>query len=94
MQDSGLLQEVIDKTGYLRVLKEENSLESLARAENVQEMVNVTREFDEQIGGGLAQFLEQKLGRPVQLRTVDTWEGLAKSLANGETVTVTEFTIE
>jgi phosphonate transport system substrate-binding protein len=33
----------------------------------------------------LAAYLEQALGRPVQLRTVDTWEGLAKSLANGET---------
>lgn len=33
----------------------------------------------------LAQHLAAKLGRPVELRTVDTWEGLAKSLANGET---------
>lgn len=33
----------------------------------------------------LAQYLSKKLGREVQLRTVDTWEGLAKSLANGET---------
>lgn len=33
----------------------------------------------------LAQHLAKALGRPVQLRTVDTWEGLAKSLANGET---------
>jgi phosphonate transport system substrate-binding protein len=33
----------------------------------------------------LANYLAAKLGRPVQLRTVDTWEGLAKSLANGET---------
>jgi phosphonate transport system substrate-binding protein len=33
----------------------------------------------------LAQYLSQKLGRAVELRTVDTWEGLAKSLANGET---------
>jgi phosphonate transport system substrate-binding protein len=33
----------------------------------------------------LAQYLAQKLGRAVELRTVDTWEGLAKSLANGET---------
>jgi phosphonate transport system substrate-binding protein len=33
----------------------------------------------------LAQYLAQKLGRQVELRTVDTWEGLAKSLANGET---------
>ena len=33
----------------------------------------------------LAQYLEAQLGRKVELRTVDSWEGLAKSLANGET---------
>jgi phosphonate transport system substrate-binding protein len=33
----------------------------------------------------LAEHLARALGRPVELRTVDTWEGLAKSLANGET---------
>ena len=33
----------------------------------------------------LAEHLARRLGRPVRLRTVDTWEGLAKSLANGET---------
>jgi phosphonate transport system substrate-binding protein len=33
----------------------------------------------------LAAYLSKKLGRKVQLRTVDSWEGLAKSLANGET---------
>lgn len=33
----------------------------------------------------LAEYLSRQLGRPVELRTVDTWEGLAKSLANGET---------
>ena len=33
----------------------------------------------------IAAYLAAKLGRPVELRTVDTWEGLAKSLANGET---------
>ena len=33
----------------------------------------------------LAQHLARRLGRPVELRTVDSWEGLAKSLANGET---------
>jgi len=33
----------------------------------------------------LATHLAQRLGRPVELRTVDSWEGLAKSLANGET---------
>lgn len=33
----------------------------------------------------LAEHLAARLGRPVQLRTVDTWEGLAKSLASGDT---------
>lgn len=33
----------------------------------------------------LAEHLTQRLGRPVQLRTVDSWEGLARSLASGET---------
>jgi len=33
----------------------------------------------------LATYLSERLQRPVKLRTVDTWEGLAKSLANGET---------
>lgn len=33
----------------------------------------------------LAAYLATRLNRPVELRTVDSWEGLAKSLANGET---------
>lgn len=33
----------------------------------------------------IAEYLAKRLARPVQLRTVDTWEGLAKSLATGET---------
>jgi phosphonate transport system substrate-binding protein len=33
----------------------------------------------------LADYLARQLGRAVKLRTVDSWEGLAKSLASGET---------
>lgn len=33
----------------------------------------------------LADYLARQLGQPVKLYTVDTWEGLAKSLAAGET---------
>jgi len=33
----------------------------------------------------LAEYLSSRLNRRVELRTVDSWEGLAKSLANGET---------
>ena len=32
----------------------------------------------------LAEYLGTKLGRKVEMRTVDSWEGLAKALANGE----------
>jgi DNA helicase II / ATP-dependent DNA helicase PcrA len=54
-----LLQELIDKTGYLRALQEEKTSENQERIANIQEMVNVTREFDEQVAGGLVGFLEQ-----------------------------------
>jgi len=43
------------------------------------------REKNEATYRPLAAYLSHKLGRAVELRTVDTWEGLAKSLANGET---------
>lgn len=33
----------------------------------------------------LSEYLAKKLNRPVEMKTVDSWEGLAKSLANGET---------
>ena len=33
----------------------------------------------------LAEYIAKQMGREVKLYTVDTWEGLAKSLANGET---------
>ena len=33
----------------------------------------------------LAEYIGKQMGREVKLYTVDTWEGLAKSLANGET---------
>lgn len=43
------------------------------------------REKNDRTYRPLAQHLSQRLGRPVELRTVDSWEGLAKSLASGET---------
>jgi phosphonate transport system substrate-binding protein len=48
-------------------------------------MFQPDREKNEATYRPLAQYLEQKLGRKIILRTVDTWEGLAKSLASGET---------
>jgi phosphonate transport system substrate-binding protein len=43
------------------------------------------REKNDRTYRPLADHLSTRLGRKVVLRTVDTWEGLAKSLANGET---------
>lgn len=43
------------------------------------------REKNEATYRPLAEYLAGALGRKVVLRTVDTWEGLAKSLASGET---------
>jgi phosphonate transport system substrate-binding protein len=43
------------------------------------------REKNDRTYRPLADHLSAHLGRKVVLRTVDTWEGLAKSLANGET---------
>ncbi len=54
-----ILRYVVDESRYLEALREDRSPEAVARAENVQEMVNVANEFDEQVGGSLADFLEQ-----------------------------------
>lgn len=43
------------------------------------------REKNEATYRPLAEHLSKRLGRTIQLRTVDTWEGLALSLATGET---------
>ena len=56
---TGLLQELLDKTGYRRALQDENTDEARERLANVDEMATVTKEFDEQVAGGLSAFLEQ-----------------------------------
>ena len=66
------------------------ALPSLARAQGAPLKFGVglfqpDREKNDATYRPLAQHLSQRLGRPVELRTVDSWEGLAKSLANGET---------
>jgi len=42
-----LLKEVWEKTGYFRLLEEENSIEALNRIENLRELLTVTKEFEE-----------------------------------------------
>ncbi|MEB4788236.1 DNA helicase PcrA [Enterococcus sp. E5-80] len=43
-----LTKEVLDRSGYLEVLKIQNTLEAQARIENLEEFLTVTQEFDKQ----------------------------------------------
>ena len=42
-----LVEEVLDKTGYMTTLTNQGNLESQARIENIQEFLSVTKNFDE-----------------------------------------------
>ncbi len=53
-----VLQLLLSKSGYITALREEGSEESLARLENLQELVNVTSEYDQDEEANLASFLE------------------------------------
>uniref|UniRef100_UPI0020252E30 DNA helicase PcrA n=1 Tax=Frankia sp. CiP1_Cm_nod2 TaxID=2897161 RepID=UPI0020252E30 len=54
------LETVLERTGYLTELAAADALEAEGRAENLQELANVAREFSEQFPqGSLADFLEQ-----------------------------------
>jgi DNA helicase II / ATP-dependent DNA helicase PcrA len=60
---SDLLQHVLDRTGYLRELEAERTVEALGRVEVLEELGSVVREFEERREGAvgpaaLADFLE------------------------------------
>lgn len=42
-----LVEEVIEKTGYIQMLKDENTIESATRIENIEEFLTVTNAFEE-----------------------------------------------
>ncbi len=51
---------MVDELGILREMKEENTMESLARRENIQELISALTEFnDTHPGAGLEDFLEE-----------------------------------
>ncbi|MGY3777352.1 DNA helicase PcrA [Isobaculum melis] len=52
-----IVEEMLEKTGYLKNLKAENTLESQTRIENIQEFLTVTQQFEE-----TAEEEEQSLG--------------------------------
>ncbi len=53
-------KEILEKTGYERNLKNENSIESISRLENLQELGNVISQFNrENTTNSLEEFLEE-----------------------------------
>jgi DNA helicase-2/ATP-dependent DNA helicase PcrA len=55
-----LAEAILDRTGYVEALENSSDLQDKGRVENVQELVNVAREFDgSHDDGSLAEFLEQ-----------------------------------
>lgn len=66
MTVSDLIEEVIEKSGILKELQEENTVEAESRIENIKELISVALEFeeqggqpDEELGHGLEAFLAQ-----------------------------------
>lgn len=56
---SELVKNTLKKTGYIRALQSENTVEATNRIENLDEFLTVAIEFeDEEAEGGLSQFLE------------------------------------
>ena len=49
---SGVIEAMLDRTGYLAELEVERSIEAQGRIENLGELVGVAREFDGQLDGG------------------------------------------
>jgi len=55
-----VLEQILDRTGYVAELEADASIEALGRIENLKELVGVAREFhEENPEGGVREFLEQ-----------------------------------
>jgi len=77
MEVSEVVQEVIDRTGYLQELIAEGTVEAQTRAENVRELVAAAEEFAmRHEGAALIDFLEEV----TLLTSVDTWDTSANAV--------------
>jgi len=55
-----VLEQLLDRTGYVEELEADGSIEALGRVENLKELIGVSREFhEENPEGGVREFLEQ-----------------------------------
>src|SRR5690606_17807481 len=55
---TALADRVLEHSGYMRELHAERTIEAEARVENLREFLSVTRQFEQEQGGGLGEFLE------------------------------------
>ncbi len=56
---SELIKQVLSKSGYIKALKDENTVEAESRIENIEEFLTVAMEFEEESAdNSLAEFLE------------------------------------
>lgn len=55
---TALADRVLEKSGYVAELTAERTIEAEARIENLREFLSVTRQFEQEQGGGLGEFLE------------------------------------
>lgn len=75
---SELLEAVLERTGYLKELEAERTLEARVRIENIQEFFSAVQEFEESYEGDvlLEAFIES-----ITLTTdIDSWDGGSNSL--------------
>lgn len=55
MRVTEILEKVMNDTGYLKLLKEENTIESQSRIDNLKELVSATTEFERSSESGLLE---------------------------------------
>lgn len=66
-----LTELIIDKTGYLDMLKEEGTPEAESRAENVKELISATEEFKERTENPSLDFFLEEVSL---LTDIDSWD--------------------
>lgn len=66
-----LIEKILQDTNYVNILRESNDPQAQSREENLGELLNVAKDFqEEQPEGGLPEFLE----KVALVNDVDTWE--------------------
>jgi DNA helicase-2/ATP-dependent DNA helicase PcrA len=56
---AAMLERIIEETGYRLFLETEKEARGFDRLENVEELLNAARAFDEEAGGGVSGFLDR-----------------------------------